>query len=247
VNVDYNTIYSSIVFKSCPPPPDLGVDGAFIALVAILGDIHTLSTVFHLLETSEHHDDDKEVGPEAKNGPKYFQNPYLPFSPENENRKVDQKLQNALDLWSQSYLVRASKDTAALFYFCKMYLALPSLQLLPIIAGYSPRTHVDRKLASHQARIVDSDLGTGSDASKNAWRILESIRQPEDLSPVWFPVVLFYASLVVWRTISLQVGSGTNGLNGSLRVLQLFKSELEQMKWPCCEAMANVLKSLMAV
>ena len=244
LNNDYNAIYSSIVSKSRSPPPGLGQDAALLALVAVLGDIHTYSTVFHLLGTLEQDDCHEDPTSKPKDGNVHFRNPYLPFSPENENRKVKRRLQKALDIWSQNYLARVSQDMATLFYFCKMYLALPSLPLLPAIAGYSPRSSNDSTRAVHQAEIVDFGIYDGVDAQKNAWRILENVGQSEELTPVWIPIVLFYASLVVWR---LECRSGTRGMNGSLRVLRLFKSELENMKWPCCQVMADLLKSLMEI
>ncbi len=138
-----------------------------------------------------------------------------------------------------------NRNTAALFYFCKMYLALPSLQELPAIAGYSPRTSWNGTRNSVETNDVDSNLRCNPDALKYAWRILECMGEQKDLAAVWIPIVLFYASLVIWRTISLQGLAERDGTNSSLRVLQLFKCELEQMQWPCCKTMANVLQSLM--
>ena len=53
---------------------------------------------------------------------------------------------------------------------------------------------------------------------------------------------MFYASLVVWSMIILE--GDTRG-RGSLKVLAVFKMELEGMKWPCCPVMADILDSLM--
>jgi hypothetical protein len=243
LNNDFNSIYSCTVFESRLPPPELSVDSAFLALVAILCDIHTLSTVFHPLGTDELQVEEKDCAVKSNSGSSHFHNPYLPFSPASENRQVNQKLHTALDLWSQSYLARVGKDTVALFYFCKMYLILPSLQLLPIIAGYPPRASPDGITTSYQTRIVDSELRGGSEALNNAWLILDNIEVSEDITPASFPVIVFYASLVVWRMISLQAGFG---IYGSRKVFQLFKIELGQMKWPCCETMVETLESLMA-
>lgn len=244
LNNDYNAIYTNIVLKSLPPPKDMGLDGAFLALVAILGDIHALATVFHPLAIAEEHKSDNGNGnPTA--GDVLFRNPYLPFSPENENRQVHQRLQQALNIWSHSYLLVAGKDIAALFYFCKMYLSIPSLSLLPIIVGYSSSWGHSSPVA-RESKLVDSGLYDDSEALKNAWRILENVGHSGELTPVWFPIVLFYASLVVWRMINSNTNSGPNRAHLSLRVLQLFKIELEQMEWPCCITMAETLGRLMA-
>jgi hypothetical protein len=246
-NNDYNTIYSNIVLDSRLPPPESGTDGAFLALIALLGDIHTLSIVFHPLVIAEQYESGADGGPKSKSGTTHFKNSYLPFSPENEKHQVNQRLQKALDLWGQSYLGKVNTETTALFHFCRMYISLPSLPLLPDIAGYLPRSLDGHTTATHQTRIVDTDLhGGGSEGLKHAWLILENVRQSEGLTPVWIPIVLFYASLVVWRMIGSQAKSGQNGMHGSLLVLKLFKNELEQMKWPCCEVMVRTLKALMA-
>jgi hypothetical protein len=244
LNNELNSIYSSTVLDSRPPSHDCSIDSAFLALVSILADIHTLSTVFHALgaDISLSHKTDQTL--RADRGFAVFHNPYMPFSPANENRRVNQQLHKALDLWSESYLSRVSKDIAALFYFCKMYLNLPSLRLLPIIAGYTPGFSKDQATNSYVMRVVDTELSDGSEALKNAWIVLENIEISQDITPVWFPLILFYASLVVWRMISLQPGLGSHG---SIRVLNLFKRELEKMKWPCCGTMANVLESLLTL
>lgn len=246
-NDDCNITYSNIVLDSRLPPPNSGLDGAFLTLIAVLSDIHTLSIVFHPLVIAEQYKSEADGSAKSKSGITHFKNPYLPFSPENEQRQVNQKLQNALILWGQNYLGKVDNATTALFHFCKMYISLPSLPLLPDIAGYLPRSRDRDTIASHQRRIVDTDLtGGGSEALKHAWLILENVKQSESLAPVWLPIALFYASLVVWRMIGSPAKSGQNGMHSSLLVLQLFKNELEQMRWPCCEVMAGTLKALMA-
>lgn len=242
LNGELNSIYSCIVLDSRLPPSDVSTDSTVLALVSILTDIHTLSTVFHTLEAENSRPNKMDLTLPADRAFSVFNNPYLPFSPANENRRVNQKLHKALDLWGERYLGRVSKDIVALFYFSKMYLNLPSLRLLPIMAGYTPGHFKDQAANSYVMRVVDSELCDGSEALKNAWIILENIETSEDVTPVWFPVILFYASLVVWRMISLQPGPGTYG---SIRVLHLFKSELEKMKWPCCGTMVKVLESLL--
>ena len=214
---NHHTMNDYAFFNSSLPLPVLGQDDAFLALVAILDDIHALSAIFHLLELVSQYDGWGDKSPKSKNRNHNFQNPYLPFSPERENQQVRQKIQKALDLWRQNYLAVATQDVAALFYFCQMYLVLPSLLLLPEIVGYGPRSSFDSTQKNHRARILDSDLAHGSEALKNAWLILENVIQSENLPPVWIPIVLFYASLVVWRMVSLQTGTRKNGMSSKRR------------------------------
>ncbi|KAL3423890.1 hypothetical protein PVAG01_05637 [Phlyctema vagabunda] len=243
---DYNAIYTNIILKSRPPPVDLRLDSAFLALIAILGEIHTLSTVFHPMVLIEDYENE-DTRAKAKTGDKHLHNPFLPFSPEAESRQAYQKLQKALDLWGRYYLSRVGKDVAAFFHFCKMYLSEPGLPSLPLIVGYSsddPRIDV---IAFDESKMLDSEFSDASEALKNAWRILENMEESAELAPIWYPIVLFYAGLVVWRTINSQAESGLDGLHLSPRVLQLFKTELERMKWPCCKGMAETLEKLMTL
>ncbi|KAH7323956.1 hypothetical protein BKA65DRAFT_77255 [Rhexocercosporidium sp. MPI-PUGE-AT-0058] len=239
LSAQHNHMNDKAASRSSSHPAVLRRDDSLLGLVAILGDIHTLSTVFHLLELVSPYDgqQDKDLN---------FTNPYLPFSPPNENHKTRRKLQKALDIWRQNYLAIVDQDVAALFYFCQMYLVLPSLLLLPEIVGYAPRSSSDTTQINHRTRILDADLANGSEALKNAWLILENITQSENLPSLWLPIVLFYASLVAWRMVRLQTGTSEAGTSGLVQVLQLFKSQLEQLRWPCCQSMTTVLQSLMA-
>lgn len=89
---------------------------------------------------------------------------------------------------------------------------------------------------------VRRDLGSGTDALKHAWLVIESCTRGSGETSVWLPITVFYASLVVWSMIILD---GETRGRGSLKVLAVFKMELERMKWPCCPVMADVLDSLM--
>ena len=63
-----------------------------------------------------------------------------------------------------------------------------------------------------------------------------------EITLVWLPVVVFYASLVVRRSTIVRMHSGSHG---SLRVLQLFRDGLEKMSWPYCKSIANTLQNSM--
>lgn len=236
LNTDFNEIYTAVVFESRAPSTSLSIDGAVLALVAILNDIHVLAMAFHPLGREARRTQEKD-----HDNP-YFFNPHLPLSPANESREAARTLNQALDFWSHSYVSQASKDIKALFYFCRMYLSLPSLQLLPIMAGYPPRSQLLKNIPPREIQTLDSELEENSDGLTNAWLILENVESTGAMTCLWHPIVVFYASLVVWRKIGLQAASGSRG---SLRVLHLFKAELEQMRWPCCATMSQVLEKLM--
>jgi hypothetical protein len=119
------------------------------------------------------------------------------------------------------------------------------LQSLPILAGYPPRVARNTIPKSVLYKWIEQDLKkTGSDALKNAWLIIEARNSGNEAAPVWVPIAVFHAGLVVWSMIILD---GETRSRGSLKVLAVFKMELEGMKWPCCRVMADVLGSLMKV
>ncbi|KAH8803326.1 hypothetical protein F5884DRAFT_505101 [Xylogone sp. PMI_703] len=244
LNEEFIDIYTSIVFNSRLPSQTASLDAAFLALVAILSDIHSLSTVFHSLNAIKLSPlGGTEDGTAVDEDTSQFSNPYVPFSPANENREVKGTLGKALDLWSQRYLEQVDKSVIALYYFCKLYLALPSIQLLPIVAGYHPRRTSEDEEFDYQAKALDHDLRNCNnfECLKYVWLILDHTKRSEELTPLWLPIVLFFSALMVWRMIHLQ---REPGIYGSLRVLKLFKAELEGMEWPCCQPMAELLESL---
>jgi len=240
INLAALTIYKTAVFESrSPPTPEPAKDGSLLALIAILANIHTLAHVFQPLGN---------ISPRAKsNAPQagelpFFDDPYIPFSPRNETRLLRRRLQKALDLWAGSYLATSSRDTLVLYYFSRMYLTLPTLQILPSLANYRPRVATDGIPSQEQQTLLDEELRNASDALKCAWQVLENVTCGTTITTAWFPVAVFYASLVVWRAVFLQINSGSHG---SRKVLILFKDELLKMSWPCCETMVATLEGLL--
>jgi hypothetical protein len=108
----------------------------------------------------------------------------------------------------------------------------PNLQNLPILAGYPPQVARNTTPASVLYKRIEHDLNTsGADALKYAWLIIEACNSKIEVAPVWVPIAVFHASLVVWSIIILD---GETRSRGSLKVLAIFKMELEGMKWPSC-------------
>jgi len=60
--------------------------------------------------------------------------------------------------------------------------------------------------------------------------IIEAYNPGNEVAPVWVPIAVFHASLVVWSMINLD--RETRG-RSSIKVMAVFKMELEGMKWPC--------------
>lgn len=241
-NITALTIYRRIICRSRISAPKADNDGALLGLVALLADIHTLAIVFHPLGTMSFVTG-KEPLPKGLTDSLSFSSPYLPFSPPNENRLVRRRLENALDLWAESYLSPSTRDTAVLFYFAKMYLILPDMQILPALAGYPPRVLSDGSPSQEQQNKLDGELQAHPEVQKYAWFILEHVEQSAALAPMWLPIAIFFAGLVVWRTVFLQMKSGGHG---SRKVVLLFKDELLRMRWPCCKPMATTLESLLS-
>ena len=117
---------------------------------------------------------------------------------------------------------------------------------LPRLAGYRPfrstsiaETALDPQL--EQMAIPEDTIG-------HAWHVLDHATAKTTSTgqecPIWLPLVLFYASLVVWAKVRLSdVGKGKYG---SLKLLFPFKLELSKMPWPCCTEMGSTLDLLMS-
>ena len=233
LNDEVNLGYSSLVVDHMLPPPSLSSDGAFLTLVVIIGSIHSLYTTFYPLQHSLISATSSTV----------FFNPYLPFSTLDQNRETGERLQKALELWREQYFLPCQKADVALFHFGRMYSVLPSLMTLPVLAQYPPRRIRNDAMLAKYSKSIASELQDSPEASKYAWAVLESIDKTATVTPMWYPIVVFYAGLVVWQAIKIKIKVESGGYS-SLRVLALFKNELEHMNWPCCGVMAKTLDGL---
>lgn len=234
-------IYEMSVVEGRSPPPELGKDGSMLSLIIILADIHNLQCVFHPLSAPV--PAIRRVTSSDECNPDRFYNPYVPFTAANETRLTRRKLQLALDLWAATYLSVSPRSVATLFYFSRMYLAIPSLQFLPALANYPPRLSQDGPVSREGQQRIDEDLINTPEAAKLAWQILEHVDQGPEMTASWLPIAVFFASLVIWRAVMLEVDSAAHG---SRRVLLLFKQELAKMCWPCCNVMVATLDALLA-
>ncbi|RSL56816.1 hypothetical protein CEP53_006691 [Fusarium sp. AF-6] len=146
------------------PPSECTQDGPLIALIAILADIHTFSHVFHPLSTSAGSNTARPAMAATSSDVLDLHNPYVPFSVDNETRLLRKRIKKALSLWATAYLSTSSPDDTVLYYFCNMYLALPSLQTLPTLAKYPPRVPFDGLIPESHQDVADIELRSASDA-----------------------------------------------------------------------------------
>ncbi|KAF5532895.1 hypothetical protein FMEXI_12155 [Fusarium mexicanum] len=231
-------IYRSLVLEGQPPPKEYTGDGPLIALVAMLADIHTFTQFFYPLSLGG-----ETIDSSSADASLDFQTPFVPLSIKNESRLVSKRLQKSLDLWASAYMSVCSADEKVLYYLCKMYIALPSMQVLPALAKYTPRMTRDGLAPDQSSDTVDMDLKKTPEAQTYAWRILDLVDHRQGLATCWLPIAVFYACLVVWRASELSLGDASQG---SRKVMLLFRQELTKMGWPCCGVMVEAIDNLRA-
>lgn len=167
-------------------------------------------------------------------------NPFTPFTPRNELDHIETLLSLALDNWHARFHVSVTPELMAFYHYTRMYLSFDQLLSLPHIVGY--RGLRSGSLSSNELSISDKTV-------REAWLVLDHVaaraQSPLEgsLCPVWLPVVVFHAGLVVWAKHNLGRVQGGEEY-GSARILLVFKMELAAMPWPCCEEMAATLQRL---
>ncbi|KAH7133856.1 hypothetical protein EDB81DRAFT_805208 [Dactylonectria macrodidyma] len=230
-----------VLLKGHAPAPGLSRDASLTSLIAILADIHKFALILHPLSQTV-------APPAGARSPATlsemmeWHTPFIPFSANNEARLVRRRLSKALRLWATSYLADSQRDTATLYYFCELYLALPCLQTLPAISKYPPRVASDGPVSQSRQQLADAEVRNAPEAETYAWQILENVNETNRITASWIPITIFYASLVVWR---LQILKPEGAGRSSPKVLLLFKEELKKMSWPCCRTMISTLDALL--
>jgi hypothetical protein len=201
----------------CLPSEVQGVEDALLLLLALLTDAIYLQR--SLSRWSGHPDPI---------------NPFVPLSPRTEHQRMLSVLSVALDKWAQSF-ASIDPDEMVLYHYCRLYFILPEVTGLPGSVGY-PET----------IKTTRPDVNITETVTKCAWQILDtaaaSSSQRATTSPLWLPVVVFHAALVIWTDIA----NCTSVYAPSKRVLVPFILELQRMGWPCCAKMASTLETLMA-
>ena len=178
----------------------------------------------------------------------YRHDPFAPLSAHTELERMQGQLSIALDRWHKRFGASAGPEIMALYRYCGLYLSCATIQDLPRLARY--QTGPDHLAGQSDTLSAPEDMSNIPDDSVNrAWALLDvaaaCTKSEQHLCPVWMPVVVFHAALVVWAKTCIRTGD-TGNANGSVRSLLAFKVELEAMPWPCCTPMAATLQTLMA-
>lgn len=215
----------SITFSS-----PLSQDDAVLVLMAMLSDL-----LYIRRSIGQHARHTDPANKTVRN----FHNPFVPLSPHTEIYRMQNIISSTLDRWYSTFNTLSSPGMMALYYYCRLYLSFSQILVLPHIVGY---------------RGIKSDMGLDSLTAisdhtvQHAWRILDdaAARPKSDLlCPLWLPIIVFHASLVVWAKQQFGTTQHPNGY-GSNRILLPFKVELEGMPWPCCKEMTETLERLIA-
>jgi hypothetical protein len=241
-NHDFHDIYTKLLLEEHPLPPNMTEqEDAVLLLSALLSDIITIHNVFSgfNLQSIE------TLAPRSAMGsePLPITSPFVPFSPLFEHQRMIFQISKGLVLWGERFMATMPEDVLSLFYFCNLCLYFPPALLLPQLSGY--------KLAvSLNGPAAELDLGTiavPETAMRYAWSIVDHVnveRLPDRAAcPIWLPIVTYITALVVWA--NLKSSSISKSTYGTLKVLGMFKAELQQMPWSCCTEMAKNLDDLM--
>lgn len=242
---NFGEIYIQLLVEEKPlPPAVVAHEDALLVLLALCSDIMATQRAYEESNILSFAPNEGEQTETSARSIQRMPSHLLPFSPMGEYQRVISKLQRALGRWSERFHNSMSRSIRALFH-CVSACSLWSPTIsLPQILGYSP-TIIGFAMVNNGR--LSKIGGPPDEAVRHAWLVLDNIdaRDPESRykCPIWLPIVTHMASLVVWK--SLQSTAPREGKIVSLRVLNMFKFELEQMFWPCTGKMAEHLDILM--
>lgn len=216
-------------------PRDLTApDDALLLLVAILSDMLFIRRSLKRIVDVDLYRDTRPPG--------RISNPFVPLTPQTELDGMHSALGCALDRWHDRFQSCVPPEIMAFYHYCRLFLSCAELLDLPRIAGYKPLSTPSTAIQQH---IIVPDQ-----VIRMAWLILdnaaERVKSPasDTMCPVWLPIMVFHAGLVVWAHQRFSDHQGAGNI-GSARVLVAFKVELESMPWSCCPGMAATLDELM--
>ena len=174
-----------------------------------------------------------------------------------EIRRSQDRLQQALSSWHAGHFPHVDAQLQALYQFCRLYLLMPGLHLLPADTrsnspiGLQGGSDLDSARQPHlESSLPRSSASYGlqdspAETVHRAWLLYESVSCIPPKSPaldsLYLPVITFLAGLCIWENL---VRQGSSRAQGSTKVLRLFSLELRKMSWPCCCEMADHLDSL---
>ncbi len=201
-----------------PLPRDItSCDNAFLLLMAILSDLlcmrQSLGRIISLAEST--------------NKPTHRHNPFVPLSPHTELDRIQNLLSSALDRWYNTFHTSTSLEVMAFYHYCKLCLDCDHLLELPHMVAYKPLSPAS---SSENGMIISAK------SMRHAWLVPDNaaarskVSSLDSLSPVWLPIIVFHASLVVWATHSLSNLHESDGYSNA-KVLLAFKIELNTIPW----------------
>lgn len=207
-----------------------------------------------------------------------YSNPLLPFCATSEFKLMRRRFRRGLKVWCASVGLFEDRKPAVdstvipLMYFCHMMLECgPEVGVLPALAGYKPESHQPSNAqpdGQASRTSIEVTLHFSDAALSDAWQVLETIEAQDHygddpsrgtgiapapsrppITPIWYPLVVFYAALVVWARMKedRENKRGTGGvLLARKKLLGTFQTELEQMKprWGCTKRMIDCIKAL---
>lgn len=205
-------------------------DDALVLLMAVLSDLLYLR---------------RSIGQVVRmatftNKPAPRENPNFPLSSHTELERMEYVLSHALDRWHLQFHTCAAPEIMAFYHYCRMYHACDRLLDLPSLAGHG-------EMNSQPPPNVD--FLVPSETVRQAWLVLDSAsmrsqqQSGDPLCPIWLPIIVFHAGLVVWAEHSFG-REKRNGTYGGAKILLPFKIELDRMPWPCCRQMGATLGRL---
>ncbi|KAK5049567.1 hypothetical protein LTR84_004496 [Exophiala bonariae] len=236
LGIRFQRAYRSLLDEDAFVPPGLGSrEDAVLLLIAILCDFICLRRSLRRLarHVSQHL---QQLNAVKSGKPSAVRTLYPPTLPHSEYGRMVDQLSIALDKWELTFRIGRSPNDLALYFCCRLYISCPELTLLPRLAGYAPV--VQRMGLSNGPETIET-IELSDDSIGYAWSVLDNTCDPY---PIWSPVIVFLAALVVWTNITCPKTSSAR--TGSLKQILPFKLELDQMPWPCCSEMSLTLNRL---
>lgn len=239
----FRLIYNSLLHGYVLPKEVTKREDALFLLAAILSDVIYIQN-FYFAASQIRSRETRPSGSLLIERRHHLENPFVPFGAESEYSRSTTSLLQGLDRWLQQFQQHVGQDMLVLYYFCRLLLICPQIIRLPRLAGYGNLSVYE--FDSRRIAVEKEEIEITDDAMDLAWLILDQHEpepsQPEKQMCIWLPIALFLPALVIWQRLRCQSSSGRK--YGTLKVLKMFKAELEQLPWPCALEMANTLGRL---
>jgi hypothetical protein len=218
------------------PLVDERFENPLIAIISMLADAHLVTTVFDPLTTqSTLLNDSLSRYPAA-----WMTN--TPFTPTHEIGKLRLELLAGVLKWNNNHMNTAPRDVALMYHFCHLYTSVPNLQSLFILSGYAKQPFSISATRREHER-ASSTLLEYCSAVPIAWKIIETSEAiPRDELPLWAPLSVFSAGLIIWARTAFADDDKFD--SSSVRSLTQFKKELARMNFSGAEEMSAIIASL---